>query len=595
MTLKLLLQGWWLDQMQTWTLNPYADIFSNNEKSLIVYINGEYKTIFKKEIIKEIVQSIDGSITLDINLINEPATQDLFVPFSKYKDISRINNGKISFHSDFYIISGHKLCHECILRWLPRNRKLDKYISLLTGNTGWTLLKKASPSSQSLNNLELSSDDSFKIIDMDGSLLFEDNTPPIHPECTKNKHKYNFADFQSHLKSPFKDKFKSLVWYTSLQHEDELGNFHVMCVINAPSNIEEKFLNGWGIDKDLQKAKLKAMVEAVERFHTFLPPQNVKPIYANQKLISNKKSFKPFLFASDQYAINNFVPYDENEYRWWINTQTLPDNNQAYLPIDYVLLKDTNPNKKPLLFPTSTGMAAHTDQEECIKNSLLEVIERAGQYSFWINNDFNKVLINSLNNINQISNYISLFKKKRLVLHIWIKKVIGLPVVIACLGKKENKENTYIFSSSCNFDVETCIKEALEEVYGQYLHAQKYKQEDIEINELLKPIDHLKFYLKEDHSKYLYRYLNLEEAPIEVYKYKVKTIDQLLKEADQNGLEVFLLDRGSTFSDCMGIIVQQVIIPSLPYLNFTFNDLRLPEHLPKEMKDFFYKVPHPFS
>ncbi|GAB6006974.1 hypothetical protein JCM12214_28740 [Geobacillus vulcani] len=585
--------------MKKWTINPYADVFLKEDQTLLIYIFGDYKCIKQQEIKNIILQTLDSPITLKDNFIEEKGLENILIPFSYEKEkIMENKKLKISFHSHFYIISDHNVCHECILRWLPRNENIDKYISMLTGVKDGILLKKALPANKEIFEYKLPKEGSFVIIDINGEVIFEETSPPIHPECTNNNHKFSFGEFQKLLYTPFKDKHKSLVWYFSKQHKDVFGNHHVMCVINSPSTIiNEKFVSGWGVDKDLQVAKLKALVESIERFHTYLPPQRSNPVYANEQLVLNNKmeKFNPFLSQSEQYTSKIFVPYNAEEFRWWIEAEIITDKSREFLPTDYVLLKDISPNKKSLMFPTSTGMAAHTNEEECIKNALLEVIERYGQYTFWVYNDFNKVQINTLKEFKVLRSYIEAINNTELHVHIWLKEILGVPVVIAALEKMEDGKSIFIFGSSCDVDIEFCVKQALEEAYGQYLHSRKYSDGDININEVSKPIDHLKYYLKKENSNKLSRYFNIDEKPLPQKNKNDITIDNVISEAKKNDLKIYLVDRGSAFSDSIGIFVKQVIIPQLPYLNFKFEELRFPKKISSELRGFLQTVPHPFS
>lgn len=473
---------------------------------------------------------------------------------------------KISFHENLIITSSLDICHECILRWLPRNSLLDSYIKGMKYELSKPIKKKD-------ENI-----DGFQVEDSGHRILYKGNKIPPHPECKRNhKMKNQYLSKKDVL-------YNQSFWHSSIRNSIDYKFNEVMTAFNAPINSNSRFVSGWGDGENLQEASNKSLIEALERFHTHLFPKNSCIIEGKERDFYPHKKFEHFPNKCTEFS-SDFMYYNPNIIRKWVRAKSLINSKHHFIPLDYVVLKEHKLENR-FFSPTSTGMAAHYNLKRSIENSLLEYIERYGQYTFWFYNDFDKISINSIHSASLINKFKHL-KLNENNLNIFHKLLFNTHVIILSINN-ENKQ--YIFGSSASTSFELAIQKAISESIGQW---KEYSNENISTpnsKSIENPIDHLWFYLKGSNSKYLEKYLR--KKVVLKYNNKGTNFNLILGSLQKNNINAFLLDRGSILSTALGIYVTQIIIPKLPYLTFDNKGTYIPQNI--KDKKYYLDIPHPF-
>lgn len=473
---------------------------------------------------------------------------------------------KISSHGNMIVKSQDQFCHECILRWLPRNKNIDNYIRENQIDTIKTTEKI----------------DGFQVQKNDNSIVYKGKIVPIHPECTKDHAISNHNKVQE-LSELFTSKS---IWYQSLRNNINSNMYDVVTLINAPISSKNKFVSGWGSSDNYNLSQKKSFVEAIERFHTYLKPTNLKLIYGTERDFYPKSEFLHFPknFISNS---KNLKKYSSNLNTAWVEVVSLITKNSTYIPIDYLLLKEYTLNNR-FMNPTSTGIAGHFVKSKSLRNGFLEYIERYGQYIFWIENNFKKIKLSTLR-------YSEFLKKLNIIesysnkVHVYYKSIFNVHVVIIAI---ETEKRQMIFSSAGDFIFKEALLKSIDEGIGQWF---EFKDSDVdyeEYSEIKNPIDHLKFYLNPKNISYLESYINKDEVHLKEDPQKYTFEDALLK-LQKEKIDVLYVDRGSILTKCLGVYISQIFIPQLPYLTFDLTDIYIPNEI--KNRSFYLKIPHPFS
>ncbi|MGG3662502.1 YcaO-like family protein [Bacillus gobiensis] len=581
--------------------NPFVEAFHTIDGKLLFLKEEKFVEIDNIDEVEMFLSFFRQEVDSEDFLKNYPHLSEWFIPLGN--TMSHKLKGKISFHYNFIIISKKDICVECVLRWLPRSPELDYYIDLFSGKKG-QLVYRACPSLDDLewDVKELNQLLKYKplyIADLDNHIFALDKTPAIHPECL-NHHSFSDPDFFKLNDLPVHD-MKDITF----KIQSEPGNhilfpyFHETVHINAPSVVNPLVtLVGRGVDKDKETAQIKAVVEAVERFHAWLPSQD-PVVYGTGQLF--KKSTvdmdNAFLFNTLQYESLPFTPYDSNQERWWVNAQNLTFASRSFIPLDFIQLKDSSTVKEPLYLPSSTGMAGHTNQQKCLQAAILEVIERAGQYLFWVNNIFKKIRISSLDMDSELSSIVQKIRQEGVDIHIWTVEVLAeVPPVFICAF--EYDINRFVFSSACDLDPKIGFSRALIEAITEYIDgkdmiAAEFKKPLI----MEQPVDHLIYYLDTPNEvlEIIHRYTIKEEMDFMV-EYGEFTLNKVIESLQNSNMDVVVLNKTSDFLKNLGIYVKHVFIPQLPSLGFSFSTLRLPNITYNSSRyRELQEIPHPFG
>jgi thiazole/oxazole-forming peptide maturase SagD family component len=582
-------------------VNPYYNFYLFNNGTILAYDCRSSDQFYIKN--KNTVKILLGMMGYESNSIAAGNLSEHHPGFSylllnKENEKENLNsNIKVSYHPDFRIFSKSNICHECVLRWFPRNDNLDKYIEEF--NSGFIkLIQYAMPyhdkykDSSTIN--PLLEKNHFIIVDGENEFLTSSWYPLIHPEC-KSNHNCNIKNnlFKSN-EDLSRNIFNPIYEFT----HDVFHNYHYLCTFNSPSSIKSnKKVMGWGVDKDKDLARTKSIMEAMERFHLMLPYEE-RIISSGKKLESETiKLNNAFLFNNNQYDYYPFENYKIDKDRIWVRGKNLTFNKRKYIPLEYIELRENLKGNNQLLYTDSTGTSAHFTEEDCIKNGLLEVIERAGQYAFWVNRDCIRLDMKLMSDNNQdLKEILYVLKEQNIKAYMWINSIIPhIYTFICCLAIKTEKGEHLVFGSASDFNFYIGLSKAIEEAFGQLI----YGMQLIKGNELNyssnydSPVDHLKFYLNPKNKRHLNYYFNL--VPLTVNPIQELDFNTSLEIIKSYNWDVVTINRGSNLSESLGIKIYQTKIPQLPSLGFNLNELRLP-HIKVNSSHFQFLniIPHPF-
>lgn len=149
---------------------------------------------------------------------------------------------------------------------------------------------------------------------------------------------------------------------------DSIG-LHVVTSIR-PNAKHLSVSQGKGVSLEL--AKISAIMESIEIYHTELPPPIT--LYGNYTHLKNSYSvINPNQFAQGAFCLNNLEDYDLD----WVTARELLTGFTVYIPRILVCLDTTQPRLEYGVFNVTTnGLAAGNTTEEALCHALFELIER---------------------------------------------------------------------------------------------------------------------------------------------------------------------------------------------------------------------------
>ncbi|MEC0665827.1 YcaO-like family protein [Priestia flexa] len=579
-------------------VNPYYNFYLLDGSKLLVHDYRDptqsniHEGIFIPLLLK-IISCGNNQGVIDESIKSNPQILDWLLDIENNEMVYR--TPKISCHPGFQIISQSDICHECIIRWLPRTDNLDSYIQEFNRGTK-KFVKCADALGDALNGInhlsKMLNENKFLITDDNGEYISSSWIPLIHPECKSDHKSKSTLNILNEMNN--EDVFHRIYEV----EKDIFNNYHFVSVFNAPSNIKiNKQAIGWGMAKMRSLARTKAIMESLERFHLLLPSKDQKILTSGKELGDKTVDLtSAFSFSSYQYERSEFKNYKLTDIKTWVKAKNISFPKREYIPLEYVELRENLPKKSKLLYTDSTGTAAHFEEEFCIQSGFLEVIERAGQYKFWVDRDCIKVDGDKIINI-KVRNYLDTLKKLDIKVDLWATEVItGIYTFICSLSFKSVGEHM-VFGSASHFNMYKGMIKAIEEAYGQLTYGKSlinegsFYQHSIDFDS---PIDHLKFYLNPENKKHLSNFFHMQSLnllnPMEL------NFKKILDIARGNNWDVMIVDRNSTLTQVLGAKVYQIIIPQLPSLGFNLNELRLP-HIKEDtpLFNFLSNTPHPFS
>ncbi len=325
------------------------------------------------------------------------------------------------------------------------------------------------------------------------------------------------------------------------------------------------------------KAKLIAVSEALERYSGFFKGNEVRIVDSLQGLGS--KAIHPndcMLYSQTQYqqrnAINNKgnpfnqipLPFNENQEIEWSPVYSLTQNQEFYLPTQFLYYKY---HSHPLKLPNSplycqhdsNGNAAHFNYESAILHGLFELVERDAVALWW----YNRLSKPQVNIKNFKDEAIDSFIKEHTSLgrEFWVLDLttdLEIPVFTAISCRKK-EESEIVFGFGCHLNPKIALKSALLEM-NQMLLMERFlnkKDEKIiirkEIQEWLK-FSNLKnqSYLKPN-NQYQSKFDIFLSSEEEMLKFS----SILLK---RKGINILLLDQTRP---SINLKVLKVIVPGL--------------------------------
>ena len=256
---------------------------------------------------------------------------------------------------------------------------------------------------------------------------------------------------------------------------------------------------GLSFEKDL--AVIRAIGEGVERYASNKYNLNQLPFGSYEQLQRKYKLLRPaelFLFSKEQYQLPNFpfIPFTTQTETHWIEAREMLGRKKVYIPAFFVFLSYQRKEcREQYIIPTSSGTACHGSFEDAALSAIYELIERDATLGMWDKSFAPPQITPPL----EIKKAIKKNFKEETVTFYDLKTDLGIPVVMAkCRGLGFSS-----FGSACHFTYKKAMEKALLECF-QTAHAIKNleitQKPENEINDF---IDHLLFYAREEHQKYL--------------------------------------------------------------------------------------------
>lgn len=434
----------------------------------------------------------------------------------------------------------------------------------------------------------------------------------------------NELDTKSALRNASKFlKFKKVVknFYRSLNFNDEPKLFQYACVMKSPSfiwgdNKGEDISSGIAIDED--RAKIKALGEAIERYCLSLCSKDLKK--ASLKELDNR--------ALDIKTVVNFSPrqlknkrfkecrINENDVFEWVKGYSITKRKTVFIPAQLVFVPYKHFNKEKIIRePITTGAACSTSLSGAIYRGICEIIERDAFMITYLNR-LKVPLIDVENSHNmKIKNLANYFKRYRLEIYVFdITTDIKIPSVMSILIDRTGMGPAVSVGLSADLDYEKAVLKSMEEAQhsrpwirtmlfeGKQLNKPS-KHLDLDERAVLwsdiKMIRYLDFLLKNKEVKKMGKHKK--------YKGTLKMLKKTLEIFNKKNIEILFVDVTTPPAVKIGFKTVKVIIPQMQPLYLTehlkyLGGRRLYE-VPKllgyrktEIKEenLYTTIPHPF-
>lgn len=318
-----------------------------------------------------------------------------------------------------------------------------------------------------------------------------------------------------------------------------------MAKVSSPANLVFPVPSyGRGVDCDLEIARLKAAMEAIERYAAYLPPE--EKIYWGKS-----KDFEPY--------VSSFISLKTSSLpeKWWIEVREYFTNNISYIPLEYAQLSSICRINNPIIEADSTGYAAHTEIDECFMSGISEVVERFSLSILW--NEGSHIVWDDASLPNSAKNI--LFPLKDIgydfiiIPKIYVKEILTCVVLII---KKDNRNDHPLFAwgAAADFIVEKALLKAILEAYAQIVNAYEILnlRKDISIEESFK------YYNKKKNLQMLMNIL-IKQPTVKLNYPNISNIEGL--ERSINDFKILLRNRTPSELIDYGVHIQQIIIPEM--------------------------------
>ena len=300
------------------------------------------------------------------------------------------------------------------------------------------------------------------------------------PETDDFNHKIDCLAFESELRNNYVGEDKPIK-YSSGHYLGDGASF-----FGAYSNYGKKDDIAGATSTSCAMAKAKAIIEGYERYicehplyelvcpakslHCeWLDPKSVNP--TSEKLIDSSEELVKF---TDTLEIA------------WKKGRYLISNKQIFVPVDLIYYGSYDlPNR--ICYSTSSGVAAHTNEKDAIKNALMELIERDALMRNWYERKTPKRFDDKILPVH-VQKRIAKWKKSNRDVIILDMGSIYAPTVQVIIVSEDYP--CFVCGASSGYDVESSILKALQE--AEYMLYSFMKQPIREISPSLvwTPIDH---------------------------------------------------------------------------------------------------------
>lgn len=405
---------------------------------------------------------------------------------------------------------------------------------------------------------------------------------------------------------------------------DEPFAFHFY----APSATRSR---GGGFDLlSQEKAAWKALGEAVERHPWF----NSGAFYEKKLVRTSVGKLKGKVmnifslagFSEEQKKLFPNLAFNRDTVFGWIQTQSLTSAEKVWCPAQlfshyytslYVKSRDDLHKNEPMLrWPVTTGLAAGRCLEEATTNGILEVLERDAFMISYLNQISPPVFdLDYLSKQDEdIAKIVRKFRRYNLEI-----KLLQLPTdfsvfaVAAIIIDKTGLGSAFSLGSSADFDLKTCILDALAEAHVVRIsHGHKYKQEvdKTTVNRegrLIywanpKNFSKIEFFINGPRINVNLEKNFFQEKETDYKKYYTKKLAFLKSELKRLNYRGYVAELTTKPIREIGLSVIHIVIPKLQPMHLDetipyFSGARL-EEIPKKFgyspKEPVNQEPHPF-
>lgn len=358
---------------------------------------------------------------------------------------------------------------------------------------------------------------------------------------------------------------------------------------NPQDNDPEIIHSNSGSGFSPNEAELRALMESVERYSNIMvnesrfhwaPYNEVKKMAISPVdliLYPHEAHTKPD-FRCSQFSPDVTIP--------WIDGYDVFSGKSILIPADFVYPPI---QRKPLVFETSNGAAAHSDKVLAILYGLFEVIERDAFLIMWLNKLSMPILDikslpfgfkESIKSINDFGMQIKLID---------LTNDTHVPTIMAaCYNESAEKYPALVIGIGTHIEPEKALQKALFEMEISVLDVlNKPMEKKISIEQISKPYDHKVFYLNPKMRKYWDFMLNSRKKKYVLPKgigasFKNNSSYSLLRRVVRQlhtmNYRVLFSDITPTDMKGLGLSAVKVLIPGFQPLYFG-NNIRLSTRL----------------
>lgn len=340
-------------------------------------------------------------------------------------------------------------------------------------------------------------------------------------------------------------------------------------------NLGNLRLIGAGCDLDPEVAKLKAVMETLERYATAVVSDDEVIISSAEALgmrAMNWASFPGLYVRQEVESSWKIYSFDPNQQMRWVKGFNISANREVYVPLIATRIHLAASEAEAFMPQSTAGVAAHFNFESAILSALCEVIERDAIETIWalrlplrrlsvkdVRDPRLQMLIDRDENglINQA--------------YYDASNEFGLPIIYAIRDTKLPIGNDVIVTCSCHHDPETAILKARLDASGQQImrvnDAQgfPYTRYNKESGHLAR--DHMAerpdlSFLRNAHTEAIYEPAVVQGLAADTSGESEK-LCYLLNTLSSHGHEVVVVDLTTSELRKFGVCVVKILIPTL--------------------------------
>jgi len=295
--------------------------------------------------------------------------------------------------------------------------------------------------------------------------------------------------------TPYRSENVDLKWPSPITDEYELP--FSMALARMADDEDQSWSSGKAASPDL--ARTKALVEARE-WHAC---GNVSQPIVHDSLANLESAIDPrdiIRFNPRRYEESNFPldRFDPNlQHSWVLGTNEI-NKTEVHVPVDAVYYQNALDGVDyQFLHANTSGVAAHPNRKQALKNSVLELIERD---AFMVS--YLATLTQPTVRVSTLPDYLQkrIHALEESGFEVWVKDIsLGLaPAVLLLAQHKERKITTC--SACAGFNPEEIVNHALMELEQSVLSVFKgWPDHEIEPDEVESPHDHGVIYAQEEY------------------------------------------------------------------------------------------------